>query len=97
MMKIDTAAIRGTASVIANQNEQLEETLLSCQSAVHSLSGVWTGTAAETTIAAFDSFAAKYFSQYKEMLDQYVEFLNLAAGEGYEAAEQRAARKADQI
>lgn len=97
MLKIDTAAIRNTASTIANQNNRLEETLLNCQQAVHSLSGAWTGAAAEATIAAFDSFAAKYFAQYKEMLDEYVKFLNNAAGEGYEITEQQAIRKADQI
>lgn len=97
MLKINTAAIRETASTIATQNNRLEETLLTCQQTVRSLSGSWTGTASEATIAAFDSFAAKYFSQYKEMLDQYVKFLNNAAGAGYEETEQRVARKADEI
>ena len=97
MIKIDTGAIHSTASTIADQNNRLEETLLSCQQTVRSLSGAWTGAASEATIAAFDSFAAKYFSQYKEMLDQYVKFLNVAAGEGYEQMEQQITRKADQI
>lgn len=97
MMKIDTGAIRSTALAIAAQNERLEETLLNCQQAVHSLSGDWTGAAAEAAIAAFDSFAAKYFAQYREMLDEYVKFLNDVAGEGYEEAERQAVRKADLI
>ena len=97
MLKIDTGAIRSTASNIASQNSRLEETLLSCQQTVKSLSGSWTGSAADATIAAFDSFAAKYFSQYKEMLDQYVKFLNNAAGEGYEQTEQQVTSKASQI
>lgn len=97
MINIDTGAIRSTASNIATQNNRLEETLLSCQQTVRSLSGSWTGVAAETTVTAFDSFAAKYFSQYKELLDQYVKFLNNVAGEGYEETEQQVTRKADQI
>ena len=71
MLRIDTAAIRDTASTIATQNDRLEQTLLACQQTVRSLSGSWTGAASEATIAAFDSFAAKYFSQYKKLLDEY--------------------------
>ena len=97
MLRIDTAAIRETASTIDAQNQRLEDTLLACQRTVRSLSDSWTGTASEATIAAFDSFAARYFSQYKEMLDQYVKFLNNAAGEGYEETERRVTRKADEI
>ena len=97
MLRIDTTAIRETAAEIARQNGRLEETLNQCQQTVHSLANSWTGAAAEATIDAFDSFAARYFDQYKEMLDQYVQFLNSSAGAGYEETEQRVARKADEI
>ena len=97
MLNINTGAIRSTASKIAMENKHLEETLLSCQQTVHSLTNTWSGAAADATIAAFDSFASKYFSQYKELLDQYVRFLNNVAGEGYEETEQQVTRKADQI
>ena len=97
LKRIDTGAIRTTADVIDAQNQRLNDTLESCQQTVHSLEGTWTGTAAETTVAAFDGFAAKYFGEYREMLDSYVKFLKNVAGEGYEETEQQVTRKADQI
>lgn len=96
-MKIDTQVIRSTASNISTQNQKLLETLNASKSTVNSLSGVWTGTAAEATIGAYNAFASKYFESYHEMLDAYVKFLNGVAGEGYEDVEQKVSRKADEI
>ena len=96
-LKIDTQTIRSTAGTIAAQNERLFETLTASQSTVQSLSSVWTGAASEATISAYDSFAANYFENYREMLDQYVKFLNNVAGAGYEQTEQQVTSKASEI
>lgn len=87
LKSIDTEVILATANEIHRLNTQLTETLESSQKTVHSLKGVWTGKAAETTFSAYDQFAAKYFENYRETLNNYVVFLKKAAAEGYESAE----------
>ena len=96
-MRVNTEVIRHTASTISSLNSQLFDTLQNSHAAVKSLSGVWTGEAATATIQAYDKFATTYFEEYRDMLDQYVKFLNVAAGEGYEQTEQAITRKADEI
>ena len=96
-MQIDTQLIRETASTISTQNQLLLDTLNNSKSTVDSLRAVWTGSAAEATINAYSSFAAKYFQSYHDMLDEYVKFLNNVAGAGYESAETKATSKADEI
>lgn len=89
IIKIDTAAIENAAGTINTLNEELESTLLESQSNVQSLSSVWSGTAAETTIESYNSFASKYFGEYKQLLDNYVQFLRkVAAGNWMEAETQ---------
>ena len=96
-MKIDTQTVRSTAAKISGQNQQLYDTLKASQSTIESLNGAWTGKAAEATISAYQNFARKYFDEYHEMLDKYVQFLNNAVGTGYEETENLVASKADQI
>lgn len=78
-IRIDTAAIESAASTINSLNTQLEATLQESQSNVQSLSSVWSGPAAEATISSYNSFAAKYFADYKQLLDDYVVFLRQVA------------------
>ncbi len=96
-LKIDTAAIQSAAHTIETQNNLLLDTLNQSKATVDSLAGAWQGAAADATIAAYNSFAAKYFEQYHAMLEEYVKFLNNTAGEGYAQTEQSVKSKADQI
>lgn len=86
-IRIDTAAIESAASVISALNGELEAMLQESQSNVQSLSSVWSGPAAETTIRSYNSFAAKYFANYKQLLDDYVVFLRQVAIGNYSAVE----------
>lgn len=96
-LKIDTGAIQSTAATIHAQNDQLFATLQQSKATVHSLKGAWQGAAADATIKAYDSFAGKYFEQYRDMLNEYVKFLNYTAADGYASTEQKVERKADHI
>ena len=96
-MRVDTQRIAATAGNISELNTRLFNTLEQSRTTIKELSGVWTGAAADATIGAYEQFAAKYFENYRQMLDDYVKFLRLAAGEGYEETEQAATRKADEI
>ena len=86
-IRIDTAAIENAAGTISNLNNQLEATLQESQKEVQSLSEVWTGPAAEATIGSYNGFAAKYFSNYKQLLDDYVTFLRQVAAGNYSEIE----------
>lgn len=86
-LRIDTAAIESAAGTISSLNNELEATLQESQSNVRSLSSVWSGPAAEATIGAYDGFAAKYFAEYKQLLEDYVVFLKQVAVGNYSEAE----------
>ena len=97
LKRIDTEVIAATATEINRLNMQLTDTLENSQKAIHSLKGVWTGQAAETTYAAYDQFASKYFENYRETLNNYVVFLKKAAAEGYESTETRVKQMGETI
>ncbi len=86
-MKINTGEIRNAALTIRAQNKELQSALFRSKSAADALSGTWSGAAAETAISAYDQFAAKFFPEYQQMLDDYANFLGNQAGEGYEHVE----------
>lgn len=94
-MTIDSGEVLATASRIDHLNTELNDLLLDTQQRIHRLGDSFTGAAAEATISAFDSFAAKYFSSYYEMMQRYVVFLRSSVAEGYSQAEQRNVRLAD--
>lgn len=86
-IRIDTAAIESAASTISSLNSELEVTLQESQSNVQSLGSVWTGPAAEATISSYNSFAAKYFADYKQLLEDYVVFLRQVAAGNWSTVE----------
>ena len=86
-IKINTGAIENAAGIINNLNAELEATLQESQANVKALSSVWSGPAAEATISSYDTFAAKYFAEYKQLLDDYVVFLRQVASGNWSAVE----------
>lgn len=83
MMKISPEQVMGYASQIRSLNNQLAEILGSSKAQITSLQGSWTGTAAEATISAFNSFASKYFENYQQMINEYAQFLEKNVAESY--------------
>ena len=94
---IDTAAVKATSTMISSLNEQLDAALRRSQASVQSLSGKWTGQAANATIAVYEGFVSAGIAKSKDKLGNYVDFLNRFAGEGYEETERVNVSKADQI
>jgi len=80
-IKISTDQVEAIATSIDNSNKKLKTTLEDSQTAIKSLSSTWQGDAAQATMSAYDSFAAKYFQNYHDIIDAYVKFLrqNVAA------------------
>lgn len=82
-IKISTDQVAEIATSIENLNKRLDDTLKSSQTTVKNLNNSWEGEAANATISAFDSFANKYFQNYKDVIDAYVRFLRQNVESGY--------------
>lgn len=78
-IRVNTDQVAQIASTIEDLNNQLDEILRESQQTVRELSGTWDGEASQETIAAFDTFASKYF----DIIQQYVQFLRVNVESGY--------------
>ena len=87
LMKIDRAQVDAIADSISKLNDDLQTTLTNAQTTIKNLEQVWTGDAATATIEAVNSFANQYFQSYKDLIDQYVEFLKNVVVSGHEDTE----------
>ena len=86
-MSIDTEQVKAIASEIERINSQLKEQLEMGQKQLNNLQNTWTGKAADDTRAAFNSFSAKYFQTYYDVIQQYVTFLRRNVSETWERVE----------
>lgn len=82
-IKVNTDQVAQIATNIENLNKKLNEQLTECQTTIKNLSNTWEGEAATSTISSFDEFAAKYFQNYYDIIDQYVKFLRTNVDAGY--------------
>ena len=87
LIKIDTAQVAEIANTLAGLNNDLQTNLKEAQAAITNLENVWQGEAATATIDAINTFAADYFQNYYDLINQYVEFLKKNVAEGYEETE----------
>ena len=94
---INSKVIADAAATMRRLNTELQDILKTTQSEVNALSGIWTGEASETTIASYNAFSSKYFSTYKELIDNYVKFLNEAAVANYSEVEKKNKKLADEF
>ncbi|SDM84953.1 WXG100 family type VII secretion target [Bacillus sp. OK048] len=82
-IKVNTAQVGEIATTIEGLNARLAEELKTSQKTLQNLSNSWDGEAAQATIASFDEFAAKFFQNYQDILDNYVRFLRTNVEQGY--------------
>lgn len=82
-LMIDTDQVAQIATEIEQLNKNLTEELNNCKKTVDQLNKVYQGEASQATIDAFDAFATKYFQNYKDIIDQYIQFLRRDVVEGY--------------
>ncbi len=82
-IRINTDQVAETAANMENLNLQLDDILQKSRQAVDSLRNIWQGEAAEETIASYDAFSARYFENYKEIINNYVAFLRGNVQEDY--------------
>ena len=82
-VRVDTDQVAQIANNLEKLNKDLSTTLTDSKKTVDNLANIWKGEAASETISAFDSFAAKYFKTYEDIIDQYVKFLRQNVDAGY--------------
>ena len=82
-IRVSTAQVGEIARTIESLNQRLSEELKTSQDTIKNLSNTWDGEAAEATISAYNEFAAKYFQNYYDILDNYVKFLRTNVEQGY--------------
>ena len=82
-IRVNTDQVAQVATNIENLNKRLTEELANSKATVDQLANVWEGEAAQATISSFDEFAAKYFQNYEDILNQYVHFLRTNVEQGY--------------
>jgi len=80
---INTDQVAQIATNIDNLNKRLSEELNNSKATIDQLSNIWEGEAAQTTISSFDEFAAKYFQNYADIINQYVQFLRTNVEQSY--------------
>ncbi len=82
-IRVSTAQVAEIATTIESLNKRLQEKLEESRSTIKGLASTWEGEAATATIEAYDSFAAKYFQNYYDVIDNYVKFLRQNVEQGY--------------
>ena len=87
LMRIDTAQVLEIANSLSKLNDDLQTNLKEAQNAITNLSTVWEGEAATATIDAINTFAADYFQNYYDLINEYVKFLKDNVSSGYESTE----------
>jgi len=86
-IRTDTDQVLQIASSLEGLNRDLSNELKNSKQTIDGLADIWQGEAARATITAFDSFSAKYFQTYEDVITQYVKFLRTNVAAGYEETE----------
>lgn len=82
-VRVNTDQVAQIASNLEALNKKLSEELTNSKATVDQLANVWEGEASAATISSFDEFAAKYFQNYEDIINQYVQFLRTNVEAGY--------------
>lgn len=86
-VRINTEETIQIANRLEQLNNDLEKALQDSKETVNSLTTIWQGKAAQTTINSYNDFAKKYFQNYADVIKQYVAFLRGEVAPGYSEKE----------
>lgn len=86
-VRINTEETIQIANRLEQLNNDLKQELENSTKAVNSLTTIWQGEAAQTTINSYNDFAKKYFQNYADVIKQYVAFLKGEVAPGYSEKE----------
>ncbi len=94
---LNTDQVMQIALEIDSINKQLNEELEKSKNIINSLSNTYQGEASNAVREAYNSFATKYFQNYQDVINQYVQFLKVNVVEGGENLETHNIKLADQF
>ena len=86
-VRINTEETIQIANKLETLNNDLEKALQDSKKTVNTLTTIWQGEAAQTTIDSYNKFAEKYFQNYADVIKQYVAFLRGEVAPGYSEKE----------
>ncbi len=78
IINISTEQVQAQAQKIGQINTQLEQKLLEIKTTIDSLSSTWQSQAGDSIRAKIDGMAPR-FTEYREVIQKYVDFLNSTA------------------
>lgn len=96
-LTLNTDQVLQIASEIDSLNKQLTDELEKSKNIINSLSNTYQGEASNAVREAYNSFATKYFQNYQDVINQYVQFLKINVAEGGENVEIQNIKLADQF
>ena len=86
-IKIDTNAVRTTATQIANTNQKISNDFSSVESAISNLNRNWDGMASDAAFRKFNNIKNTYYDNRYKVVNDMVNFMKKQVGEGYEQTE----------
>lgn len=86
-VRINTEETIQIANRLEQLNNDLKQELENSTKTVNSLTTIWQGEAAQTTIDSYNAFAEKYFQNYADVIKQYVTFLRKNVAQDYSGTE----------
>lgn len=82
-IQINTDQVTEIAAELEMLNKKLTDELEASKDVFAALGNSWSGEAYESSKAAYNEFATKYFQTYYDIIDNYVKFLRNNVSQGY--------------
>lgn len=96
-LRISTNEVRAIGGEIIGYSSDLHRQLTTIKQAMQQTGEKWKGSAADEIRANFESAANKFFDKYKEIIDNYGEFLKITVAQSYDELEQQLTSNASQF
>jgi len=87
LIKVDTAKVRQAAAQVKAHNDSIKNAFDEAEAAMRTIASHWDGAAAENARIAFFGIKNAYLDDRHRIMDDYINFMNIPVGEGYESAE----------
>lgn len=79
IIKLEPSELKACASHISQLNNDLADVLINSKNLINDLNQSYKGEDATAIISAYNGFSDNYSKEYKQLIEEYVEFLNKTA------------------
>lgn len=86
-IKINTAAVRSTASQISSVNKKINNDFSAVESSINTLNRNWDGSASNNALKKFQNIKNNFYNNRYNVVNDMVNFMLKQVGEGYESTE----------